>query len=90
MALMDRFREAWEDLRSNYCKEEQEPTSVTQSVAHSPMQWGKDYKAAVTLGESIEPVPLDRGLATIVQQFSVLFLNGAHGATGRALDTLAW
>lgn len=60
MALIDRFSEALEDLRGAR-KEEQETASVGQSVADSPMQWAKDYKAAVTPGESVEPVTLDRG-----------------------------
>ncbi len=62
MALIDRVREAWDDLRGTR-KEEQETSSVGQSVADSPAQWARDYKAAVTPGESVEPVALDRGFA---------------------------
>ncbi len=62
MALLDRVREAWEDLRGTH-KEEQETASVGQSVADSPMQWAKDYKAAATPGEAVEPVALDRDTA---------------------------
>lgn len=57
MALIDRFREAWEDLRGTR-KEEQETVSVRQSVADSEMQWAKDSKAALTPGERVEPVAL--------------------------------
>lgn len=37
MALMDRFREAWEDLRFNNRKEEQEPAGQFHNAEHQPI-----------------------------------------------------
>ena len=57
MALIDRVREVWDDLRGTR-KEEQETASIGQSVGDSLVQSTRDYAPAVNPREYEEPVSL--------------------------------